>query len=325
MSEVYRIMRPFIDLFGGTEDSERIGAYGTGKGQWIKRPLSMSDVVRHLEGEGPGIGIPPLRPDSTCVFGAIDLDEPDFEAAQEMRCYIPGQSFVERSRSGNAHVWVFFDKPIEAWVVMGLLKDACIGAGKKHVEVFPKNHDFTRVKLGNYINLPYHGDTRPILWKPAEDPNDPANHMPLDSFVNVAHANKQDPEEWRKHARWKLLSPPGSDGERSEFGEQERLHMCGEYIIENAMNGTNPIGVGHRSVVFFSLSKMLTNWKGMDQGDVLDTLREVNEASPDPIPDSELRRILGNAERGQFTSTGCDDPLMAPYVHPDCPIVARST
>ena len=46
----------------------------------------------------------------------------------------------------------------------------------------------------------------------------------------------------------------------------------------------------------------------------------VNDASPDAIPDYELRKILTNAERGRFTSCGCDDPVMAPYVHPDCPI-----
>jgi hypothetical protein len=49
-------------------------------------------------------------------------------------------------------------------------------------------------------------------------------------------------------------------------------------------------------------------------------LRELNASSPDPISDYELKRILGNAERGEYTSTGCDDPLFQPYAHPDCPI-----
>jgi hypothetical protein len=79
-----------------------------------------------------------------------------------MQEYIPGTSFIERSRSGNAHVWVFFSEPLEAWVAMGILKEATSGGGKQHVEVFPKNHDFAKVKLGNYINLPYHGSDRPI-------------------------------------------------------------------------------------------------------------------------------------------------------------------
>jgi hypothetical protein len=64
----------------------------------------------------------------------------------------------------------------------------------------------------------------------------------------------------------------------------------------------------------------LTNWRECDHDEALMLMRSVNECSPDRIADTELRRILGNAERGQFTSTGCDDPLFAPYAHPSCPI-----
>jgi hypothetical protein len=72
--------------------------------------------------------------------------------------------------------------------------------------------------------------------------------------------------------------------------------------------------------VFFALAKQLTNWEACDHDEALDLMRSVNEASPDSIPDSEVVRILGNAERGRFTSTGCDDPLFAPYADPACPI-----
>ena len=81
-----------------------------------------------------------------------------------MQGYIPGTTWLERSRSGNAHIWVFFSEPMR-----GMGGDGAPEGGarsppaRKHVEVFPKNHDFERVKFGNYINLPYHGDERPIM------------------------------------------------------------------------------------------------------------------------------------------------------------------
>lgn len=314
----------FIRLFGGYEHVNGIGAFGTGDGQWVKRKLFRDDVERHLAGQGSGIGIPPLGPGNIVSFAAIDLDEPDFEAAREMQGYLPGVSFVEKSRSGNAHVWVFFREPIRAYVPMGILKEATLAAGKKHVEVFPKNHDFEKIKYGNYINLPYHGSERPIFCTcPTTTGCDPdVDHVgcefSLEEFLDEAERELNDPEVWASRARWLLIEPPERRETAVEFGEQPNLHMCAEYLLEHAED--NPVVAGHRSVVYFSLAKMLTNWRLCDHEEALMYMRLVNDASPDKVPDEELRRILGNAERGGFTSTGCDDPLFAPYAHPRCKI-----
>lgn len=314
MSSAYELWRPFIDLFGGLERINEIGAFGTGAGQWVKRPLRPDDVVKHLEGEGPGIGIPPLGPDNKVMFAAIDLDEPDFEAARDMQKFLPKPTFIERSRSGNAHVWAFFREPLEAWVAMGLLKEAVGAAGKTGVEVFPKNHDFSRVKFGNYINLPYHGSDRPILF---ED-EDALCDKDIEDFLDQVELHS--PEDWRKRARWLLLEDPSVQRERSgaEFGKQAELHCCAEYIIANAED--NPIVEGHRNAVYFALAKMLTNCALFDHDEAFSLMQEVNDASPDKAPVSELRRILSNAERGRYTSTDCDNPLVIPYADPNCPI-----
>lgn len=304
-----------LDKFATLFDGLKV-AYGTGKGEWVKRPLRREDWAAHLRGEGPGIGIAPLREDSTVMFAAIDLDEPDFEAAREMQEYIPGVSWIERSRSGNAHVWVFFNAPCEAWVAMGVLKEAVLAAGKQGVEVFPKNHDFAKVRLGNYINLPYHGSERPVLtWSPRDDYQ---YEMSLDQFLTAAEARLNDPEDWRKKARWLLISPPDQRESSTEFGQQASLHICADYVLTG---GAGNITEGHRNAVFFMLAKCLTNWRDCDHEEALALMRVVNEdlCSP-PESDQEIRRILSNVERGQYTSTGCDDPLVLPFSHPNCAI-----
>jgi hypothetical protein len=307
-------------------------AFGTGKGEWIKRAPTFHTWRMHLDGEGPGMGIAPLRPDNTVMFAAIDLDEPDFDAAREMQKYLPGPTWIERSRSGNAHVWAFFSEPIEAWVPMGVMKEACLAADKPGVEVFPKNHDFARVRLGNYINLPYHGDQRPIMreepdyegesehWHPdlqaAADRR--ARFFDLDEFLEVAEASKNDPAEWRKKARYLLINAPEDREQRSEFGQQKRLHKCADYIISGE---AGPITEGHRNAVFFMLARCLSNWQDCSHDEALELMRGVNEDLCKPMEqDSELRRILGNVERAGYTSTGCDDPLVLPFTHPDCRI-----
>lgn len=308
---VYRNVHRFMALHSGLDI-----AFGTGAGRWIDRAPTLRDFCEHLLGRGEGIGIGPLRQDNKVTFAAIDLDEPDFKAAREMQQYIPGPSFVERSRSGNAHVLVYFSSPIEAWIPMGVLREVTLAAGKQHVEVFPKNHDFSKVKFGNYINLSYHGDQRPILrW--ADDGDDPLE-LGLEDFLMQAEAGKNKPQDWRVRAQWMMLKAPEDRPRNQEFGKQRSLHICAEHVLSGA---AGPVTEGHRSVVYFSLAKMLLNCEMYDEEETVDLLRALNEDSaPDSIDDNELLRIIGNARRGQYTSTGCDDPLFASFAHPDCHI-----
>lgn len=330
----------FMVLFGLLgDDPERVPAFGTGRGEWIKRPLAYEDAEDHLAGRGPGVGVPPLRHDGTVRFAAIDLDEPDFDAAREMQGFLPGTTWLERSRSGNAHVWAFFSEPIEAWIVRGIMKEAILAAGKGAVEIFPKQDKLLEGMMGNYINLPYHGESRPVLChlvaysagacgdlhpsRPGGQSIGPcAGLLSLAQFLDAAEAGRNDPDEWRKRARWLMISPPEQRERLTEFGTQPTLHICAEWIV--AQRDENPLVEGHRAAVFFALAKMFSNYEGFDHDESLGMMKLVNDSSPDPAPESELRRILHNAERGRFTSTDCDNPLVAPYAHPDCPILKRS-
>lgn len=304
----------FMKLFRGFPN-----AYGTGVGGWVHRPAEFADYMEHLDGHGNGIGIGPLLADGTCWFAAIDLDRPDFVLAQEMMSLLPGVSWLERSRSGNAHVHTFFSSTIDAWVPRGILREACAALGERGVEVFPKTDRLLPGMVGNYLNLPYFGDTRPIIaWQ--DDEGYKERELTAEQFAALALNNRNDPADWIKRARWMgIPSPAQRDTAKSQqFGEQPYLHMCAEHVLAN--RDKNPVVAGHRAVVYFTLAKQFSNWREIDHDEALTLMTEVNDASPDPIPTAELERILKNAERGEFTSTGCDDPLFAPYAHPDCPI-----
>lgn len=304
----------FATLFVGRTD-----AIGSGAGRIDRRPVGLPDYARHLAGRGDGIGIFPLLDDGTVHFAAIDLDQPNFEAARLMQQLLPGTSWVERSRSGNAHVWAFFSKPIEAWVPRGIMLDVLGALGFERVEVFPKQDRLLPGMVGNYINLPYHGEERPILSMPGNgDPLTPAY------FVEVALLDANDPADWRRRARTLGIVPPEArEVSDVEFGHSPILHECALYIIEGARSGERPIREGHRSAVYFNLAKQLLHWEGMTEDQAWDLVQEVNSLSPDPLPTRELRRIFRNAASGRYTSTGCDDPLMAPYVSPTCPIAGN--
>jgi hypothetical protein len=307
------LLQDYMRLFNGRKD-----AYGTGRGQWIKREPTPAVYQEHLDGRGPGLGVAPLLDDGTVWFAAIDLDEPDFDAAREMQDFLSfGVTYVERSRSGNAHVWAFFENPIQAWIARGILREATAAIGKPAVEVFPKQDKLREGMVGNYINLPYHGDDRPILDVQPMG----GRAMAREAFVANALARRNDPTAWERRARWLMIEPPEQRlKERQDFGTGKELHICAEWIIAN--RDENPIMEGHRNVVYFNLAKMLRHYEGFSDEDAFGMLQLVRDSSDeqgvDHVSDHELHRLFDNASG--FTSTGCDDPLMGPYVHPDCPI-----
>lgn len=299
----------FARLFAGRTD-----AFGTGRGEVIKRPLTTQDYANHLDGFGPGLGVFPLRDDDTVRFGAIDLDEPDFEMARAMARLIPGTTFIERSRSGNAHVWVFFQDDAPAWVVKGILRKATMAVDMPHVEVFPKQERIRPpAKYGNYINLPYHGEQR-VVFDAAAD-NQP--YTPGGFIADAMHA-RQDPVGWIERAKYLgLRAPEERVDDGTPFGQSPVLHECALYIIEHRED--NPIQVGHRNVVLFNLSVQLLNYRDMTDREAWELLNLVNDAAVEPVPEVDLQDIFDRAHGG-YRRTGCDDPLMEPYVHPNCPI-----
>ena len=101
------------------------------------KTIMKKDILNHLQGNAYNasdvIGVYPLLSNGTCRFMVFDFDnhdkdaeEKDFansddtwvEEVESMReiCVLNGiEPLVERSRSGRgAHVWIFFDKPIDA-------------------------------------------------------------------------------------------------------------------------------------------------------------------------------------------------------------------
>lgn len=306
-------------LFAGRSD-----VYGTDAGPVTHAEPTVMTYADHLSGEA-GIGIFPMLDDNTVCFAAIDLDEPNFELARTMQKLIPGQSWIERSRSGNAHVWVFFDYPCPAWAARTILRGATESVGRPDVEIFPKQDGLRKGGVGNYINLPYFGDTRPMI--PGGDPGyAPVVDWDL-AFADwtkrgiaqvTATARRQDPEAWEKRARSLGGKPPEERERSSDWGTAPRLHQCAVRIIRD--RETNPITPGHRHQVLFHLACQLLNYRDFDEDEAREYLDMVNDAATKPLGQVEVDRLFNNAIDGQFTSTGCDDPVMAPYVDPECKI-----
>jgi hypothetical protein len=128
----------------------------SGKAYTKKEPHSDQDWINHLEGK-KGLGIVPIRDDQCCVFCALDVDEYNLDLvkfnAECMKLKLP---FVLcRTKSGGAHLYMFFSEPIKADVVKDRLKEMARAVGYPSVEIFPKQKELREGDVGNWINLPY--------------------------------------------------------------------------------------------------------------------------------------------------------------------------
>jgi len=164
------IVKQFMNLFAGRED---VFAVQSEEGYYpVRRPMTEKDVVEHLNGEKT-LGAYVLRSDNCLKFAAFDVDikkdilDEDWQSIFKL-CREKTVELCERLRlenikhyvefSGNKgfHVWIFFNRWLQAYKVRYILKkivDQLQLSEKISVEVFPKQADHGG-GLGNLIKLP---------------------------------------------------------------------------------------------------------------------------------------------------------------------------
>ena len=124
----------------------------------IPQPITVDLWERHLAGTRP-LGICPIDEAAMCRWGAVDIDVYDLVHADLVKELssrkIP--ALVCRTKSGGAHVYVFFSEPIPAPEVLPRLRELAGVLGYGDAEVFPKQERILVEKgdHGNWLNMPY--------------------------------------------------------------------------------------------------------------------------------------------------------------------------
>jgi hypothetical protein len=204
----------FADLFEGRKD-----AYGADFGGSVRPttfPFDWNTLwSNHLDGAEP-IGVYPMVPaagpmwgDSVTwvvKWGCVDFDIKseghklsDYPTEGEahdaalnlvdMLAEFGITAWIERTRSGGRHVWVFAETWVPASTMRRALHVACDLVGASTREVNPKSEGEGQPPefLGNYVRLPYPGgvarESRYIYARNYEVGNFP---LPRDAFVESA-------------------------------------------------------------------------------------------------------------------------------------------
>jgi hypothetical protein len=124
----------------------------------VREPLDEQKIQRHLDGE-IGVGSIPILRDSTCKWGALDIDDYDLDhrGLQDKIQQLKLPLLHCRSKSGGAHLFLFLHDFIDAPTLRDYLTEIKIALGFADAEIFPKQEKILieRGDMGNPINLPY--------------------------------------------------------------------------------------------------------------------------------------------------------------------------
>lgn len=130
-----------------------------GQAKTLKAPITVKKWDEHLSGS-IGIGVVPIGDDSSCHFGAIDVDVYDLNLENLERRIIEAELplVVCRTKSGGAHLYLFVSEPTKASLIREKLMEWAVLVGYPNVEVFPKQSQLaSEDDVGSWINMPYFG------------------------------------------------------------------------------------------------------------------------------------------------------------------------
>jgi len=133
--------RRLYNLFHGRRDIYCVRRIRGGEVVYLslKKVLLPEVYGQHVEGDET-IAIYPLLEDGTCHFAAIDIDTPDFALAKKVATMVPQPNYLERSRSGNFHIWMFFEVPVDVRQLEQLCRLGVTYAretSKRHCNLYP--------------------------------------------------------------------------------------------------------------------------------------------------------------------------------------------
>lgn len=148
----------------GTYGSEQKSTTKSGKLEIRSSARTVKDVVTidmwvdHIEGRKP-LGIIPINEKNECKWSCIDVDSYTINHTEIVEKLAKRKlpMIVARSKSGGAHIFVFFKQWTSARDIQPVLKNLSAALGLGNCEIFPKQTEvlLERGDFGSWLNMPY--------------------------------------------------------------------------------------------------------------------------------------------------------------------------
>ena len=282
-----QLIDDYIELFGGTGIPHGVFLPSSRKMYFSNTLATRKTYENHLKGK-KGMGIVPIRKDDSCYFGAIDIDD-----HKQKRIEIEHGDLAEKinrlgfplicceSKSGGAHLYTFLDKPMQAKKLKSKLSAWASALGYSDAEIFPKQ-DHLNGSKGNWINLPYFGNSRKAYYK--------GGVLDLENFIALAKKVRE------KAAQLEIVNPL-PDGP-----------PCLAHLMR--------VGVpqGHRNNTLFMFSvfykkKYPNGWEDKVQG-------ANNQYLSPPLKYSEVNAVIKSKDKKNYDKYKCKEAPFKSFCNP---------
>jgi hypothetical protein len=259
-----------------------------------RQPVTDELWLAHLQGEN-GIGIIPIRDDSTCLFGALDIDTYDgldhAHIAQRLQ-HLELPLIPCRSKSGGCHIYLFCKEPITAAAMQVRLKDIGARLGYGTCEIFPKQSRTTERDSGSWINMPYFGldETNRYGVKANGDP-----YTALE-FLYMAEEIKVDAE---------FFNAKTQAEKRKKASDKPDVLPDGPPCLQNLIEIGFPEGTRNNGL--FNLGIYYRKARPNDWDKALDAANQ--SFLSDPLPSEEVQDSIASLRRKDFAYSCSKQPL----------------
>jgi len=322
-------IRLFRARFRGLEH-----VYGTydpdsGRSWQVKKPVKDEVVLNHLRGLKP-FGVYLLTGTHTRAV-VVDYDDDTPEPPMEFwnhAAHYGLVSYIESSKSKGFHAWVFFDgEGVPAVKARAVARHILEETGYA-AEVFPKQDsiDLSRGEYGNFINLPLFGrlavegrtvfldpsnGLRPVAnqWKYLEDVVCVSESL-LDEIIEVNEIEIGCPKDSTAdlvlgtiEQGWGL--PPCARRMLAEGVTDNQRLSCFRLAVHLKRQGI-PLDIAIAA---------LSEW----------TKKNRPTAGKRVLTETEVKTQTSDAFKKDYKGCGCDDPAIAPFCEPGCPIAPKAT
>lgn len=256
----------------------------------LQRPVTEDLWARHLGGEYH-LGIITIGEDNNCWWGAVDID--DYSVSHtELIARIDAMNLpalVARTKSGGAHVFMFFSEPIPAKEVMSKLRELSAALGYGGCEVYPKqDHVVTEMAgLGNWLNMPYFNGDQGKTYSVRADGRGHSLHQ----FLSLA--------EGRRITRRKFAGLVF----RATRAGWEEAPPCLEHLAGAG------VGQGIQNNAMFSFGVLA---KKMDPEHVMEQLMEWNRQFFSPLHETDrIINVVKGLEKKDYNYKCHDAPCVS--------------
>jgi len=307
------------DLFAGSETTS--GTHGTPYlddtgvkwaikkvAKTLKLPVTIELWQQHLTGKRP-LGVVPIRADSLCRWGSIDIDDYDLDLMEIVkRVELAKLPLVPcRSKSGGLHLFLFMVEWTDAAIVQGALRDIAASLGFAGCEIFPKQTKIlaSQGEQGNWMIVPYFGSDYDGRIKFQYGLKKTGAEMTLDEFLGIAEKKRATVEELQDLK----INRPGNgkrgSKKRGTTREPKSPFGNGPPCLQHMAEGGFPADGRKRAIFMIGifLKKAYPNdWK--------EKLEQDNQTyMKPPLPSDEIDSVIKSLSKKDYEYTCKEQPM----------------